>query len=166
MIETMDPAKNTMEAEIEASMWDFKVEEAMFKEDITNNQSPKEKKVEKLWNNTVRFPYEYNQHECTLLLEKRWDMVFVKLEWMPIYMWEKRNHEFELKSSDKLDTRKAKEARIQYIKGKEIDASSFTLFSEGVGTALNEIVSGSRKSVPDKAKEAYKLLWFTNKKEK
>jgi hypothetical protein len=125
----------------------FKQEEADLQEEVINDQD-KMQKVEKIWKNKVRFPYESNEHSCDLILEKRWANVFVKLEKIPSYMWNPMNNEF------------TKEEKKQWLVGKTIDARSSEIFLQWLWKALDTIIGKWRVSAADKAEEAYKLLWF------
>jgi len=159
MVETLNNNENQLDQQLQEAISGFRTEESDLYKDIFSSKDDLQKdtdsikkkkiqKIEKLWKNKVRFPYESNQHECSLILERRWDKVFVKLEKIPTYMWELMTNEFK------------KPERKQWLDGKEIDASSSDVFLKWLWNALNNIIGGWRPSAEDKAEEAYKLLWF------
>jgi hypothetical protein len=90
MLEVLNSNESALDKEVEEAISGFKQEEAVLEEDVVNIQDSEKikkiKKVEKLPNGKVRFPYESNEHECSLILERKGNRVFVKLESIPTYM--------------------------------------------------------------------------------
>ena len=147
MVETIKSQKSYNEKNLNEFIQDFRIEESDLYNDIDQNPIDP---VEKIWPNKVKFPYKSNDHECTLILEKKWNKVFVKLEWIPTYMGNVMENEFK------------KEEKKQRLTWQNIDASSSSIFLEWLWKALNDIIWKWRVSAAEKAQEAYKLLWFTN----
>lgn len=117
-------------------------EDAMYPQDTLHP-------VEKIWKNKVKFPYTSSDHECTLILEKKWNKIFAKLEKLPTYMGNPLVNEFK------------KPEKSQWLLPKEIPATSQDAFMKWLWKALDDIIGTWRVSAADKAEEAYKLLWFT-----
>lgn len=147
MVETIKSQESYNKENFKEFIQDFRKEESDLYDDIDQNPIDP---VEKIWPNKVRFPYKSNDHECTLILEKKWNSVFVKLEWIPTYMWNAMENEFK------------KEEKNQRLKGNLIDASSLDVFLKWLWKALDNIIWKWRIWAADKAQEAYQLLWFTN----
>lgn len=144
--------ENKQIQETESVISDSQQEEAALAQDITSSQTIEDWKIqqiEKIWKRKVKFPYESNEHKCDLILEKRWNNIFVKLEKIPTYMWNPMDNEFK------------KQEKKQWLTWKLIDASSSEIFLNGLWKALDDIIGKWRISAAQKAEEAYKLLWFT-----
>jgi len=149
MVEILQSNENELDKEVEEAISGFREEEKVLEDDVNDYQDPEKiKSVEKLPNGKVRFPYESNEHECSLILEKKWNNIFVKLEKIPTYMWNPMDNEFK------------KPEKKQRLTWKIIDASSSDVFLKWLWKALDDIIGKWRVSAADKAQEAYKLLWF------
>lgn len=149
MVEVLNSNESDLDKQVEDAISGFKEEEKILEDEAVNDQNPEKiKKVEKLPNGKVRFPYESNDHECSLILEKKWNNIFVKLEKMPTYMWNTMDNEFK------------KPEKKQRLTWKMIDASSSEVFLIWLKIALDDIIGKWRVSAAEKAEEAYKLLWF------
>lgn len=150
MVEVLHANENEIDQEVEEAISVFTQEEADLAEDIFNDQDKEKKQqVEKIGNNKVRFPYTSNEHECSLILEKKGNTIFVKLEKIPSYMWTPMENEFK------------NEEKKQWLTGKTLDARSSEIFLKWLGKALDTIIGKWRVSAAEKAEEAYTLLWFT-----
>lgn len=145
MVEVLQSDESEVNSELNEAISAFTQEEVDFQKDIFNELQ----QVEKIWNNKVRFPYTSNEHECSLILEKKGNTIFVKLEKIPTYMWNPMDNEFK------------KEEKKQWLTGKTLDARSSEIFLTWLGKALDVIIGKWRVSAAEKAEEAYTLLWFT-----
>ncbi len=159
MVEVLNSNESALDKEVEEAISGFKQEEAVLEEDVANSQNPEKiKKVEKLPNGKVIFPYESNEHECSLILERKGNRVFVKLESIPTYMWNPMTNEYDDKAQN--HQKKDNKEKANLLKNwANFEVTSSKDFLINLWNVLNIAISSSRISATKKWEQAYDLLF-------
>ncbi|MFZ2150465.1 MAG: hypothetical protein WAZ12_05455 [Candidatus Absconditicoccaceae bacterium] len=159
MVEVLNSNESALDKEVEEAISGFKEEEKILEDDVIDDQEQEKiKQVEKLPNGKVRFPYESNDHECSLILERKGNRVFVKLEGVPTYMGNQMTNEYDDKAPN--HQKKDNKEKANLLKnGANFEVTSSKDFLINLGNVLNIAISSKRISATKKGEQAYDLLF-------
>lgn len=160
MLEVLNSNESYLDKELKVAISGFNKEEIDLENTINNQNQEEIEKVEKIWPNKVKFPYKWWGYECTLILERKGNRVFVKLEdgEVPKYGWKAMTEEYDDKAPNH-QTQGHKEKANLLVNWANFEVTSSKDFLIKLGDILNIAISPKRVSAADKWEQAYDLLF-------
>lgn len=159
MVEVLNSNESALDKEVKEAVSGFKEEEKILEEDVIKDQdTEKIKPVEKTPEGKVKFPYKSWEYECTLILERKGNRVFVKLEKKPTYMWKPMTNEYDDKAPNhqKKDNKEKANLLKNWANFEVISSKDFLI---NLWNVLDIAISRERISAPEKWKQAYDFLF-------